>query len=358
MTNPDPVQQFERNFSSYVGTRHAVAVSSGTTGLIAVMMALQMNPGDNVVTTPLTFIATANSVLSAGGVPVFADIDRETLCVNPEGAKKNIDSKTKGVIGVHLYGLPFDVEAFDEARQNGIKVVEDAAQALGASNHGKKVGSLGDAAVFSFYETKHIGLGEGGMIATNDGELAELCRMIRSHGQSRKYYHIMLGYNFRLPASIASAGLKQLSGIEREVRRRRRIAKVYAEELGTLRGVSLQRVDGDVTHSYYMFPLLVEGVPLRKLDGLAHRVSLLTSCEVRRGYGLLAYQQPFYRNLNGLYWGAKLMRFPDYSTYHLPSAEYAVKRIIELPTDDTVDEGKAGMIAESLVKEVRRLGTK
>lgn len=326
--------------------------------MIAVMMALQTNPGDNVVTTPLTFIATANSVLSAGDVPFFADVSRETLCLNPGDAMKKMDSKTKGVIGVHLYGLPFDVEAFAEARRKrGIKVVEDAAQALGASSRGRKVGSLGDAAVFSFYDTKHIKLGEGGIITTNDGELAERCRMIRSHGQSRKYYHTMLGYNFRLPVSIAQRGLKQLSGIEREIGRRKRTAKVYAEELRTFDGVSLQHVDARVTHSYYMFPLLVEGVPPRKLDGLAQRLSLQASCEIKRGYGLLLNQQPFYRNINSLYWGAKLMQFPDYSNCRFPNAEHAVKHIIELPTDGSVDEGKAEMIARSLVKEVRKLGT-
>jgi perosamine synthetase len=350
-----PIYEFEEKFARYVGVKHAIAVSSGTAGLMAAMMALQLEPGDNVVTTPLTHISTPNAVLSAGGIPLFADVNKRTFCLDSEKAVEAMDERTRGVIGVHLYGLPFDVSALEEVRrEKGIRVVEDAAHALGASRHGKKVGSIGDMAVFSFYETKHIRLGEGGMITTDDHELAERCRMVSSHGQSGKYNHTALGYNFRLAQSIAEAALKQLVNIDAEVNRRRRLARVYTEELQEIAWISPQNVDSNVEHSYYMFPVLIEGIAPKKIDDLARLVSLEASCPVSRGYGMLSYQQPFYQNIQKLFWGAKLMKFPDYSRYDLHSAQHVVERVVELPTTDSVDEEKAVQISEYLVKGFRR----
>jgi len=355
MQNNYPVSQFEKEFARYIGVRYAVSVSSGTAGLIVSMMALGLEPGDTIITTPLTFIATSNSALCAGGIPVFADVQRDTFCLDPEDTAKRITNSTKAIVGVHLYGLPFAIERFRDLVTNGrIRIVEDASQALGASINGRKVGALGDVAVFSFYETKHIRLGEGGMITTNDKEFAEHCKMIRSHGQSSKYYHKILGYNFRLPISSALIGLEQLRKIEEDIKRRVRISEIYMENLQRVDSIRLQRIDAGVRHSYYLFPLLVEKLPLRKIDALVNYVLRRTGRKLTRGYRRLVYQQqPFYRNIERLFWAAKFLKFPDYSSCSLPNAEYVVSRLVELPTDDSVSEEEADDISRTLLRGIK-----
>ncbi len=195
------VRKFEEEFARYVGVKEAVATSNGTTALFVALKALGVKEGDRVITTPFTFVATASSILQCGGVPVFCDVDEKTFNLDP-GKLEDILKKErniKGIIAVHLYGLPCDLEeiAFLTQKYN-LFLLEDCAQAHGAECQGRKVGSWGDMGAFSFYPTKNMTTGEGGMITTNDSLLAQKCRMLINHGSRKRYYHEALGYNFRL----------------------------------------------------------------------------------------------------------------------------------------------------------------
>lgn len=343
----DAIEEFEHRFARYIGVSHAVAVSSGTAGLMVAMMAQISEPGEAVVTTPLTFIATANSALAAGGIPLFADVQKETLNMNPSHALSiSSGSKKAIIVPVHLYGLPADVETVRRDRGPGHVIIEDAAQSLGASVGGRKVGSLGDLSVFSFYSTKHIPLGEGGMITTNNETTAETCRMIRSHGQQKQYYHTILGYNFRMPQTLALRGIELLSGIDGLVESRRKIAEVYMKELGDTCGIVFQLPRPDVRHAYYKFPILLEPTARVRAAEVARTVVEKTGKSIGIGYGRLVYQQPLYQNMANLFWAARFLKYPDYSSWHCPIAEELVSKIVELPTDESINIDAAVALSE------------
>ena len=209
------VAEFEEKFAEYIGVKHAVATSSGTTALHTALLALGIKAGDEVVTTPFTFAATSNSVLYVGAKPVFVDVNPETYNIDPEKIAEAITDKTKAIMPVHLYGQPADMDPIREiADENDLKVIEDAAQAHGAVYRGKMVGSMGDAACFSFYPTKNMTTSEGGMVTTDDGATADAARAIRAHGESQRYTHVMLGYNFRMTDVAAAIGLAQLKKLD------------------------------------------------------------------------------------------------------------------------------------------------
>jgi len=204
------VREFEERFAAYIGMKHAVAVSSGTAALHIALLAHGVGPGDEVVTSPFTFIASANSVLYTGARPVFCDIDGDTFNIDADLLAEKITEKTKAIMPVHLYGQPADMKTImDLAEDRGLIVVEDACQAHGAEYNGKKVGSFGTGC-FSFYPTKNMTSSEGGMITTDDLEVDRLSRIIRQHGMARRYYHEMLGFNLRLTDIAAAIGVEQL----------------------------------------------------------------------------------------------------------------------------------------------------
>ncbi len=208
------VQAFEAAFADYCGVRHAIATSSGTTALHVAMLAHGIGPGDEVITTPFSFVATANSVLYTGARPVFVDIDAATFNIAPECIEAAVTPHTRAILPVHLFGLPADMDAIlAVAERHGLAVIEDAAQAHGAECRGRRVGSFGTGC-FSFYPTKNMTSAEGGMITTDDPEIAEQCRLIRQHGMKRRYYHDSLGYNFRMTDVHAAIGLPQLAKLE------------------------------------------------------------------------------------------------------------------------------------------------
>ncbi len=204
------VREFEEEFAKYIGVKHAVATSSGTTALHTALLSHGIKKGDEVITTPFTFIATANSILFTGAKPVFVDIEEDTFNIDPSLIQKKITSKTKAILPVHLYGNPCDMKAIMEiANDNNLIVIEDACQAHGASVNNKKAGSFATGC-FSFYPTKNITSGEGGMITTDDSKIDETARMIREHGSKEKYYHKIIGYNYRMTDIQAAIGIEQL----------------------------------------------------------------------------------------------------------------------------------------------------
>ena len=215
------VAALEAAFSEVTGARHAVATSSGTTGLHLALLAHGIGPGDEVITSPFTFIASVNAILFTGAKPVFADIEETTFNIDPEQLEAAITPRTKAVMPVHLYGQPCDMdEICDIARKHNLVVLEDAAQAVGATYRGRPVGTFGTA-VFSLYATKNVMSGEGGIITTDADEVADAARLLRNHGMRNRYEYEMLGYNFRLTDVHAAIGLAQLGRMGEATRRRR-----------------------------------------------------------------------------------------------------------------------------------------
>lgn len=250
------VAEFEKEFASYVGARYAIAVSSGTAALHAACFAAQIEKGDEVITTPITFAASANCVLYQGGTPVFADIDADTLTIDPEEIKKKITKKTKALIPVDFTGLPVDLEEIQEiARKYNLIIIEDASHALGATYKGSKIGSISDITIFSFHPVKHITTGEGGMITTNSKEYFERLKLFRTHGITKNkdklfnydgpwYYEMQeLGYNYRLTDFQCALGISQLKKIDRIIQRRREIVQKYNSEFKDIIEIKIPEIN-------------------------------------------------------------------------------------------------------------------
>ncbi|MDY6931591.1 MAG: DegT/DnrJ/EryC1/StrS family aminotransferase, partial [Halobacteriota archaeon] len=226
----DGVNRFEEAFSEYVGTKHSIAINSGTAALHVALLSHEISAGDEVITTPFSFISTANSILFVGAKPIFADICEEDFNIDPNCILEKITKKTKAIIPVHLYGHPADMKAIMEiAEDHKLTVVEDACQAHGAKINKKMVGSFGSGC-FSFYPTKNMTTGEGGMITTDDDLVADRARMIRSHGAKIRYQHEMLGYNVRMTDISAVMGIEQLKKLDGFTKRRQDNSKYLSEK--------------------------------------------------------------------------------------------------------------------------------
>jgi dTDP-4-amino-4,6-dideoxygalactose transaminase len=227
------VQAFEQEWATYCGTEHCVGLASGTDALILLLKACDIGPGDEVITSPFTFFATVEAIGHVGATPVFVDIDPESFCLDPALLEAAITPRTRAIIVVHLYGHPADMDAINEiARRHGLAIFEDAAQAHGAQYNGRLVGSLADAAAFSYYFTKNLGTyGEAGAVTTDDDEIARALRELRNHGETAKYVHDRIGYNNRLDEIQAAVLRIRLPLLDAYNDRRREIAARYAEAL-------------------------------------------------------------------------------------------------------------------------------
>ena len=209
------VEEFEQKFAEWVGAEYGIAVNSGTAALHVALLSCDIGPGDEVITTPFTFIASGNSIVYTGAKPVFADIDLKTYTLNPDAIEDLITENTKAIVPVQLYGQSAEMDRINEiAEKYGLIVIEDAAQAHGATYDGQKVGSIGDMSCFSFYPTKNMTTSEGGIITTDDEDLADSARMFRAHGATVRYHHDAIGYNFRMTDISAAIGLAQLKKID------------------------------------------------------------------------------------------------------------------------------------------------
>jgi len=233
------VSKFEEEFARYIGVKHAIAVNTGTAALHIAIAALNIGPGDEVIVPPFTFIASASSILHNNAIPIFADIDDKSYTLDPNSVRNEITEKTKAIIPVHLAGISADMgELMDIANDNEISIIEDAAQSIGAQWHNKKVGSIGHFGCFSFYPSKNITTGEGGMITTNDGELAEQCRLLRHHGEPEWYVYNRLGYNYRMTEIQGAIGRVQLKKIDSFISVRNKNAKYLSEATSNLKGIN------------------------------------------------------------------------------------------------------------------------
>lgn len=292
------VAEFERSFASYCGVKHAIATSNGTTALHATLLAAGIGPGDEVIVPSFTFIATATSVSMCGARPVFADVDDRTFTIDPASAEALITPRTRAVMGVHLFGQPFDVPALSTlCREHNLLLIEDAAQAHGSTFRGRKIGSFGELACFSFYATKNMTTGEGGMVTTDDADLADRIRLLINHGQKEKYLHTSLGYNYRMTDMGAAMGLVQLRKLDGMNARRAANAK-YLDESFRFPGLVTPHVRPDSTHVYHQYVLKVEKGARLSRDGLMQALAA-------RGIGTAihyprpVHDQPLYRGQQG-----------------------------------------------------------
>jgi dTDP-4-amino-4,6-dideoxygalactose transaminase len=248
------VEEFEKAFATYVGAPHAVATSSGTTAIHLALLAAGIGPGDEVITVSFTFTATASPILHVGARPVFVDVDPASFTMDPACIESAITPRTRAIIPVSLYGNPADMPAIGEiAQRHGLFVLEDASQAHGAALNGRRSGGWG-AAAFSFYPTKNMTTGEGGIITTDDGELADRARLMRQHGMRERYRPVMLGYNFRMTDIGASIGLAQLPKLPQANERRRSIAGRYDAQL---RGVAVPQRRPNAEHVFHQYTIRV-----------------------------------------------------------------------------------------------------
>jgi perosamine synthetase len=265
------VRRFEDAFAEKFGVRRALCCANGTVALHMALLALGVKPGDEVIVPDLTYVATANAVSYCGATPVFADCEEDTWCVSEKTIAPLITPRTAGVIPVHLYGHPCDMDAINAlAASRGLFVLEDAAEAHGAGVRGRPVGSMGAAATFSFYANKILTTGEGGMIATNDDALDRKMRLLRGQGmdpQSRFWFPI-LGYNYRLTNLQAAIGLGQLERVDEKVERHRRIAGWYREELAGVPGLRLPVEKDWARNVYWLFSVVLEGANSARRDAV------------------------------------------------------------------------------------------
>jgi len=255
------IDRFEQGFADYCGVKFAIAVSNGTTGLHLALAALGIGQGYEVIVPDLTFIATANAVAYTGAKPVLVDIDPDTLGMSVDAARGAITPRTKAIMPVHLYGHPADMDPLrDLAREHNLRLIEDAAEAHGATYRGVRVGGLGDCGVFSFYGNKIITTGEGGMLTTNDPELNRRARILRDHAMdpSRRYWHLELGYNYRMTNIQAALGVAQLEQIDAFLQRRTDIAQWYRQYVDTSNSVRLNHQAVWATSAYWMICLEVD----------------------------------------------------------------------------------------------------
>jgi perosamine synthetase len=246
------VAELEERWAEFVGVRHAIAVANGTLALMAIYAALDLKPGDEVITVSHSFNATGSAVLSTGATPVFIDIEPDTYVIDPDRIEAAITPRTKAICPVHLFGLPADMATIVEiAERRGLAIVEDACQAHGATFDGRRVGSFGHGA-FSLYATKNMMTGEGGLITTDDDRLADWIRLYRNQGMRERYHHEALGYNFRLTDMAAAIGLAQLDKLERNTEKRREIARRYDDGFAGS-GIGTPVVPDDRTHVYHQY---------------------------------------------------------------------------------------------------------
>jgi perosamine synthetase len=255
------VKEFESNFSKYIGVRHGIAVSNGTAALHLALVALDIKKGDEVIMPTLTFASLANVVIYTGAKPVFIDSHPTYWCIDPDKIEKNITKKTKAIMPVHLYGHPCDMETIMKiAKNHNLYVIEDCAEAHGSQYKGKRVGSFGDIACFSFYGNKIITTGEGGMCLTNDEDLAQKMRVLRDHGMKpeKRYWHEVVGFNYRMTNLQAALGVAQLGKIDKFIERKREVAKLYNLLLKDVKGITLHPEMSWAKNVYWLYSILID----------------------------------------------------------------------------------------------------
>ncbi|MFA6808997.1 MAG: DegT/DnrJ/EryC1/StrS family aminotransferase [Eubacteriales bacterium] len=288
------LKEFEKKIAAFAGTKHAIACNSGTSGLHMIIIALGIKDGDEVITTPFSFISSSNCMLFERAKPVFVDIDEKTYNMDVSQIEAKITPKTKAILPVHVFGQPVNMDEVRRiAKKYNLFVIEDACEAIGAKWNGEFAGSISDAGVFAFYPNKQMTTGEGGVVVTNNDRIAELCYSIRNQGRgiSKQWLnHVRLGYNYRMSDISAALGIAQLERIEEMLKKRQRVAEMYTQKFKNVKGVILQKIDKKALMSWFVFVIrFEEGIDRNKVMEIL----------LERGIGCRPYftgihTQPFY----------------------------------------------------------------
>ncbi|MFZ1132846.1 MAG: UDP-4-amino-4,6-dideoxy-N-acetyl-beta-L-altrosamine transaminase [Terriglobales bacterium] len=349
LTTGPKVVEFEERFAARVGARHGVSFSSGTAALHGAAFAAGLGPGDEGITTPLTFCATANCILYQGAMPVFADVSADTLNLDPQEVSRKISARTKAIFAVDFAGHPAALDELGElAKGRGAFLIEDACHALGAEFQGKRVGGIADMTVFSFHPVKHLTTGEGGMVATNDARLAETLRRFRNHGISSEarqrqeagqwfYEMVLLGFNYRLTDIACALGLSQLEKLPANLARRREIAAQYTEAFRDLNAIVVPAVREEAHPAWHLYPIRLNLEMLAVGRGEVFRSLRAENIGVNVHY-IPVHQHPYYRE-----------RFGSEEIY--PVAEDAYGRLISLPMFHSM----TAQDVEDVIRAVRRV---
>jgi dTDP-4-amino-4,6-dideoxygalactose transaminase len=322
------VKEFESRFAEMCGAEHGIATTSGTSALHVALLAHEIGPGDEVLTSPFSFIASANCALFVGAKPVFVDIEPDYFTIDPEKIREKITPRTRAIEPVHLYGQACDMQAIVEiAEEYDLVIIEDACQAHGAKFNGQSVGSFGTAC-FSFYPTKNITTGEGGMITTNDANIAEKARLVRDHGSPVRYQHESLGYNLRMNDMQAAIGLTQLPKLDQWNKKRQENAAYLTQELSKVEGVVPPAIRENAVHVFHQYTIRIpdrdDAVEKLREKGVGVGVH----------YPTPIHQQPYYQKLG-------------YSD-SLPQSEAASREVLSLPVHPSLSQDDLDQIVEAV----------
>ena len=327
------VAEFEKKFADYCGTTHAVAINNGTAALHVALLAADIGAGDEVIVPSFSFIATASAVTMTGAKPIFVDVNEQTFGIDPSQVEASITPKTKAVIGVHLFGQPFDVPGIRQiCESHHLTLIEDAAQAHGATCNGEKSGGFGQLGCFSFYATKNMTTGEGGMVTTSDKVYNERLRLLINHGQSEKYLHTRLGYNYRMTDVAAAIGLVQLRKLEKFNMRRRKNAEYYDTHL-SVKGLLTPGVAPGMHHVYHQYVIrLTDEFPMKRADFIEYLKAKGVGTAVH--YPIPIHHQPVYARANE----------PD----SCPIATRLASSVLSIPIHPLLDQKELAYICDAI----------
>ncbi|MCL5070810.1 MAG: DegT/DnrJ/EryC1/StrS family aminotransferase [Actinobacteria bacterium] len=315
VTQGERVEEFENDNDKYIDSKYAVATSSGTSALFLSLLALGIGAGDEVITTPFSFIASSNAILYTGAKPVFIDINEKTFNIDASLIEKKINNKTRAILPVHLYGLSCDMESIKAiAKRNKLFVIEDACQAHGALFKNRKVGTFGDLGCFSFYATKNMTTIEGGMITTNNKKLYEKLKLLRNHGSKVKYHHDILGYNYRMTDLSAAIGLEQLRKLPKFNKARIRNANYLSKYLSKIKEIEVPFVPSEFTHVFHQYTI--------RFNNFSKRIKIIEALDKKGIKTEVYYPTPIHKQ--------KIYKSLGYLD-RLPVAERVSKSVLSLP---------------------------
>jgi perosamine synthetase len=343
------VRSFERKFAEFCGTDYAIACTNGTVALHLAMETSPLKPGDEILTTPFTFIATSNSMLYTGAIPKFVDIDPETWNLDPTKIEENITENTKAIMPVHIFGLPADMPYFrDLAEDNNLYLIEDAAQAHGARIKGKHAGGFGDVATFSLYATKNLISGEGGIITTDNEELANEIISVKNHGRTPKggYTHDRVGYNGRMSDVIGAIADIQMDRLPNMLQRRKFAAEKFRKIIDEIENLDYQKIPNGFEHGNYIFALDTRNHNKKPSQAVSElrELGILS----RPIYSTLSYQQNNFKNIKEWRW-ANFVNYPNYNEVTCPISEEVAVNHFEVPIVPTLSDEEIEKVESAII---------
>jgi perosamine synthetase len=341
-------RKFEQRFAKFTNTKYAHACVNGTAALHLAMETLDLAPGDEVITTPFTFIATSNSILFSGLIPKFVDVESNTWNLDPDKVEKAITKKTKAIMPVHIFGLPVNMKHINEIAENyDLKVIEDAAQGFGAKIDGKHVGGFGDVATFSLYATKNLITGEGGVVTTDDENLSDIIESLKNHGRTKEggYKHVRVGFNYRMTDMQGAIGRVQMEKADKILASRSKNANHYREVIDNIKGIDYQQIPSGFTHGNYIFAIDTRKSETKPKEAIEKFKQL--GVLARPIYSTLSYQQENFKNINTWRW-AKVVNYPDYNLDHCPIAEDIAMNHFEIPVVPSLTNAEREKVGEAI----------